>query len=175
MNKIYIDVDTVRKLLELDAKNIKLAIDVIPKVKDILKRFDGKQITKRIQSALDGLDCDRFYVTSTYKNECWELNICMKERCIASKPDKNGCCGASYCNYDRVSLLTLCNKRTVVDYKYVEKEIDSTFEYMKNVEKSRLNDVQHVEEYLSKYNKFVENYDKLMSSMGSGFRSYAGI
>src|SRR5574344_2004139 len=101
MNKIYINVDTVKKLLELDAKNIHLALEVIPKVKDILKKFDGKKITKRIQTALDVLDCDEFHISTELRNDRWNIEIYMHHRNVCSKPDKNGCCGAAYCNYDR--------------------------------------------------------------------------
>lgn len=89
--------EDVRNLILLEIKNRKAALELYPKVIEVVQKYDGKVLNKRFDTALkkaDGrLSYDRDTVRFTINMSCFDNRFCK-----SVKVDKNGYSSTNYIN-----------------------------------------------------------------------------
>ena len=96
MKRHYCNEDA-RNLILLEIKNRKAALELYPKVIEVVQKFDGKVLNKRFDTALKKADSRLGYDRGMYQ---FRINMsCFDNRCCKSvKVDSNGYSSTNYIN-----------------------------------------------------------------------------
>lgn len=96
MKRHYCNEDA-RNLILLEIKNRKAALELYPKIIEVVQKFDGKVLNKRFDTALKKADSRLGYDRGMYQ---FRINMsCFDNRCCKSvKVDSNGYSSTNYIN-----------------------------------------------------------------------------
>jgi hypothetical protein len=133
------------KKLELQNEFYKLALSQFDFIKSVLKKYDGKKITKRIESELNKNIAGINYNLEK-KIEWWQLSIFCNNRSF----QENG--NTIYIDNSAFFIINY-HREDILNYKKIETEMNKTFEYYQTkFEKQK--------EVLLKLDKLIENQNK---------------
>ena len=88
----YVNDETAKKLVELQIKNREYAFSLYDEIIEVLAKFDGKQVTKRIETALRKID-DNIRVENEYNSFIIKVGFWGTEK--RSIKTENGIASAS--------------------------------------------------------------------------------
>lgn len=148
------DMELSRKLLKLEIKNRKYLISLYDSVLECLKKFDGKQVTKRIETALKKID-DNIHMKND--GNSFVIELYFKDRSIShnngyyylKNSDENFCYCSRFSSYGD-GVINVDNTNSL-NYAILEKEMLKHKDYLiQSIEKSekQLKDIDSlIEEY----------------------------
>lgn len=164
------------KKLELQNNFYNLALQQIDFVKSVLKKYDGKKITKRIETELNKNNNNlHFFLNKKY--DWWSISLYCNERCYQTAPDKNGYCGTVYIDCSEFYYLDYY-KNDVLHYEEIEKSLNEKQLYYTEKFKKQNETLKSLNFLISERNviieKLTQNTEELrnLSECFSGYNDY---
>lgn len=166
--KYYCNEDA-KNLVELEIKNRKEALELYDKVIEVVEKFDGKVLNKRLETALKKVDerlsCDRRYSSFEIQMSVFDSRSCRS----VNKDDL----GYSHVNYISDSYLTLNGYLPTYSYSanekvllYEERIISSVLIESLNYGKKHMEEtIVSLEESLDKVPEWKERLEALRVEM----------
>ncbi|MBR5604279.1 MAG: hypothetical protein IKW51_08770 [Bacteroidales bacterium] len=99
----YYESTTAKKLVELEINNRKEALKLYDEIIPVIKKFDKKVLNKRLETALQQVNQ---YLRIDRNYSSFSIMLYVQDNYVKSKPDRNGCCMASYVQTRQLSLTT---------------------------------------------------------------------
>ena len=150
------------KLLEVQNRFYNLAISKVDFVKTILKKYDGKKITKRIETELNKLNDNKNIYYGLKKDfNSWELYIYTNDRCYLGEADKNGVCRANYIEDSHFYFFYSYQDDKhfdYVNYKLMEEKININVNY-------RIEQMKKQEEVIKKLDELIEERNVILNKV----------
>lgn len=138
------------KKLELQNEFYKLVLSQFDFVKNVLKKYDGKKITKRIESELNK-NAIGIHYNLEKKLSWWQLSTFCDNRSF----QENG--QTFYIDNSAFSIINY-HRDDNLNYEKIRNEMDKTFEYYQTkFEKQK--------EVLSKLDELIESRNKLFEAV----------
>lgn len=169
----YYSNEDAKKLIELEIKTKGDIIKLIPSIIQVLQKFDGRVVNKRLERALQeqvdinlSLETDLYYerVTIKYYNHD---SIITNSGCHAYLSSSFHNVVSSKKSYNN------SNKRLVAQ-KVVDDLLLSQQTIQKEIEELT-NSLNHVEEYQQKFDEYIEQINELRNSIPYEIRDYFGF
>lgn len=143
------------KMLELQNKFFNLAISQAESIKTILKKYDGKKITKRIETDLKKNVDKNLSLTKSY--EYWSLTLYCQDRSFENEPNSWGYCSTGYIK-ESYFYYFMSYKNEILNYKEIAEQIDRAIEY-------RAEKLKKQQLIISKLDKLIEQRNKLTKEL----------
>jgi len=154
----YANDETAKKLVELEIKNREYAFSLYDEIIEVLAKFDGKQVTKRIETALRKID-DNIRVKNEYNSFIVEVGFWNIEK--RSVKTENGIAylknaEETLCHCARFSSYGdgVLNEDNSLNYEAIKTQLVKHKEYM---EKSTL----EIKEQLADIETITSEYEEL--------------
>lgn len=158
----YVKIETAKKLTEIELKNIKTTLSMFSNVLKTLEKFDGKQINKRIETALKKNVDDRINVYSRFNSFIIECNF------FENRGFKTNDGTWAYLNDYTVLICHCClessyndgvmNNQGNFDYKIAKTQIEKYKEYL-------IKQVEKTEKQLFEINSLLNKYCEIIDEM----------
>ena len=150
------------KLIELELKALKKVIELAPEVEKVLRKFDGKQANKRLDTALKKIDSNlRFEIHSN----SFDVTLYIQDRSLQTE-DK----GRTYIDYKKTVLGGcvesaygdgICQNGTLIAdiaIKELYRMIDYHKQTVKNTEVN-INEIEEFENQKQEIKTKIENHN----------------
>lgn len=153
------DMELSKKLVELEIKNRKYLVSLYDSVLECLKKFDGKQVTKRIDTALKKID-NNISMRNEYNSFLIELYF--EDRMVKEENSYNchylknhSDCFCHCCRFSSYGdgVINVDNTNSL-NYVILEKEMLKYKDYF-------INSIEESEKQLQNINSLVEEYKEL--------------
>lgn len=105
----YIDTTYSAQLVNLHLDAYRKVISLAEPIKEVLRKFDGKVLNKRLDTALKAVDSGLSVNWRAMPYNIFEIEWFIENRCITTNPDRNGYCGAVYINEHTLSAVRCCD------------------------------------------------------------------
>lgn len=140
------NMEVSKKLVELENKNRKCMVSLYDSVLECLKKFDGKQVTKRIETALKKIDnninldssgnsliISLYFKDRLIQNEdrCYYLKNFYENFCHCSRFSS---CGDGILNSDNSLNYEMIEKEMIKHKEYIIKSIEESEKQLKNID-----------------------------------------
>lgn len=145
------------KMLELQNKFFNLAISQAESIKTILKKYDGKKITKRIETDLKKNVNEYLSLTKTY--EYWSLTLYCKDRAFEEEPNCNGYCCTGYIKESQFYYF-MSYRNEILNYKEIAEQIDRAIEYRAEQLKKQQLTISKLDKLIEQRNKILKEYEE---------------
>ena len=155
------------KLADLQIKNWRGAMELAPAVIEVLKTFDGKKITKRLETALQKINPNFRVVANSY-GLGWECYVYFNERYV--KKDE-------HCEYIRESEFYFFQyyKNDVLNAEEVINTINKTCERKKESIEHFLENFKNAEKILKRRAELMNELNAIHDELHYMFNDYADI
>lgn len=155
------------KLADLQIKNWRGAMELAPAVIETLKAFDGKKITKRLETALQKINPNFRVVANIYGNG-WECYVYFDERHV-----KKG----EHWEYIKESEFYFfnCYKNDVLNAEEVINIINKTCERQKESIEHFLENFKNAEKILKRRAELMNELNAIHDELHYMFNDYADI
>lgn len=145
------------KMLELQNKFFNLAISQAESIKTILKKYDGKKITKRIETDLKKNVNEYLSLTKNY--EYWSLTLYCKDRAFQEEPNCNGYCYTGYIKESQFYYF-MSYRNEILNYKEIAEQIDRAIEYRAEQLKKQQLTISKLDKLIEQRNKILKEYEE---------------
>ena len=176
--------ENVKKLIELENKNIKSSIDKTSLLLDILKKFDNKQITKRIENEVrkqeqlkdiivridknyDGakkLEIMQYFTDNNIKivsESGYSSNAYIKER--------------EYYYLYSINFDKIVNKQNKLDFNKLKKYIVDIKKYNESRLENALIQTEKIEEIEKEFCNKIDELNSFVNSIDTRLKGYLNI
>ena len=169
------------KLTEKQIEVYETMLGYVPAIIETVRRYDGKQVTKRIETALQDIARGIHFAKNPYSN-CWELTVTEYDnRSVQGDADSYGYHSSHYIQDDKLYLADSYRDRAFVtdDGKLIaEKLITQIEEKAKDYRAS----VNEMKEQLARIDSIIAAYDTIkkaerdfMASVDCRIRDYFSL
>jgi hypothetical protein len=169
------------KLTEKQIEVYSNLLSLVPSIEEVLRRFDGKIVNKRISTALQAVARGVCFDKSLYSGR-WELTACeWDNRSVPGEPDRFGYCGAHYIKDETLHLANdgqgegfidgegrLCAKKAIAA---IEKNREH---YQRKIEAMR-EQLSHIDSIISKYKALEAAKKEFNDNLDYSIRDYFGL
>ena len=145
--------EVAKKLVELEIKNMKEFIDLIPSIEEVLKIFDGKVINKRMETALRNKVSNQITIT---KDTYFSLSYYYSNIYV---PIKYKYCKTKYACVSKL-LLNITTEDNKFIYSAFEKELDERKEFM-------IREIKFTEDVLENVDELINEYWELKNKINN--------
>ena len=165
----YVDKELARKLVMLEIQNRKEALELYDKIIPVIKKFDGKVLNKRLETALKAVD-ERLRVDGGYSS--FRIEMRPKSNIVFSdKVDANGYRECAYVDDRELCLNTvLFTTLSYYDRKVMLDEdnriiADVILEALKSGKKKMEENIADLEANFDKVEEFEKHLEELRKEM----------
>lgn len=169
------------KLTEKQIEVYSNLLSLVPSIEEVLRRFDGKIVNKRISTALQAVARGVCFDKSPYSG-CWELTAHeWDNRSVSGEPDRFGYCGSHYISDDRLYLADDAIEDSFIDGEgrlcagkaiaAIEKNREH---YQRKVEAMR-DQLSRIDSIISKYKALEAAKKEFNDNLDCSIRDYFGL
>lgn len=169
----YIDKEKAMKLANLHIEAMKTALNFTDEIKEVLQKFNGKPITKRIDTALKKIDSN-LHMSREYNS--FRINWFVENRCFC----ENG--GAYYIKEYAINILwatcfssygdgVLDSENCLISEKAI-KELDRQNEQTKESIKNATEQLANIENAISEHERIKKELESFNRSVNWLVNSY---
>lgn len=169
----YTNDETAKKLVELEIKNREYAFSLYDEIIEVLAKFDGKQVTKRIETALRKID-DDIRVENEYNSFIIKVGFWDIEK--RSVKTENGIAyleNSGHCS--RFSSYGVLNENNSLNYENIKKQLIKHKEYMEESIKEIKSQLANVETIISEYEELEKKCQDFNRDTNFCISEYYGL
>lgn len=175
----YVNDETAKKLVELEIKNREYAFSLYDEIIEVLAKFDGKQVTKRIETALRKID-DNIRVENEYNSFIIKVGFWNIEK--RSVKTENGIAylensEETICHCSRFSSYGdgVLNENNSLNYENIKKQLIKHKEYMEESIKEIKSQLANVETIISEYEELEKKCQDFNRDTNFCISEYYGL
>lgn len=169
-----------RKLVELEIKNRKYLVSLYNEVLECMKKFDGKQVTKRIDTALKKIDSN-IHMRNEYNS--FVIELYFEDRMIKEENSynchylknsyENFCHCCRFSSYDD-GVINVDNTNSL-NYARLEKEMLKQKDYfVKSIEETE-RQLQNIDSLVAEYKELQEKCNDFNKKVNWSIAEYYNI
>ena len=175
----YANDETAKKLVELQIKNKEYTLTLYNSIIETLAKFDGKQVTKRIETALRKID-DNIRVENEYNSLIIKMGFYdINKRSVKTES------GIAYLKESEETICHCCrfssygdgvlNEDNSLNYENIKKQLIKHKEYMEESAKEIKSQLENVESIISEYEELEKKCKDFNHNTNWCISEYFGI
>lgn len=163
--------EDARNLVLLEIENRKSALELYTEVIELVKKFDGKVLNKRFETALKKID-DRLSYGRSYNSFYIEMSVWNNRSCRSVKTDSYGYSSTNYIDTDSIRLNTYiqtysCGKNDPYSFMLCDERIiaEPIIEALNKGKTSLEKNIEALEKSIDKVEEWKEKCEALKKEM----------